>query len=160
MSRGYPAANAATSGSASPAELGMPAEVGHVGRAAREPLTRGAELDPDSDVPEPSVEDVRPVTRRVHPAVDDRLRRRQRSGAPRNVLSERPAAADVAGLPDPREQRAVAGFVREEATGDHALCPAARGRAQLPVRVHRREVPPTALSPHTAADLARPRIQR
>src|SRR3954468_10681754 len=147
MSRGYPAANAATSGSATLLTLTGIVAV-NVRRVAREPrrasracrnrsrrsrrpkaLTGGAEPDPDSDVPERSVEDVRPVTRRMHPAVDDRLRRRQRARAPRNVLSERPAAADVAGLLDPREQGAVAGFVREEAAGDHAVRPAARGRA-------------------------------
>src|SRR4051794_35912235 len=101
-------------GSAALAEVGrVGAAVGARGRAFR---------DPDADVAERPVEDVRAVPWRVHPGADHGPWRAQPALAPADVLAERVAedAAQVAGGAHARrERRAARGDVVEEVLGDH-----------------------------------------
>src|SRR5664279_4611066 len=78
------------------------AEVLRVDRAGLATRERGQRVrrDADAGVPEGRVEDVRAVSRRVHPAGDERLRRGQPQRRPADVLADGVAdarAEDVAG---------------------------------------------------------------
>src|SRR3954454_7861814 len=72
---------------------GLGAEVVHVGGAARLLGCWGAQAGGQTDVLVVGRKDVGLVTGAVHPAVDDGLWRRKRTGAPRQVLSHDPVAA-------------------------------------------------------------------
>src|SRR3954471_4843560 len=72
------------------------AEVGHV-RAAPALTADGSALrDPEADLVEARIQDVRAMTGAVHPRVDDARRRRVVPAAPRDVLAERVAAVGAA----------------------------------------------------------------
>src|SRR5919199_5458875 len=77
------------------------AEIQREGRADRV-VAGDAEPDADADVAIRPLEDVRPVTGRVHPRVHDPGRGGEVAGAPGQVLAERPRLRplDVAGGED------------------------------------------------------------
>src|SRR3954470_16830923 len=69
------------------------AEVVHVDGATAVGGRRGAHARRETDVIVVGRQDVRLVSRAVHPAVDHRLRRRKRTGAPAQVLADNPVVA-------------------------------------------------------------------
>src|SRR3954469_1994071 len=87
-------------------------EVGHVRAAATLAAHRRALRDPQPDLVEARVQDVRAMARAVHPRVDDARRRRVVPAAPGDVLAERVAAvgaAQVVSRADAPDEVAVGG---------------------------------------------------
>jgi hypothetical protein len=103
---------------------------------------RRARFDPDACFPVRRVEDVRAVLGGGHPRVDDRLRRGQPQGAPRDVLAHRVPpfrAGQVAARADPVERcGAVGGDVGEVVFVGHFPAVPLCGARQLLVGRQRR----------------------
>src|SRR5947199_1783344 len=113
------------------ADAGVPRSIGSascaeilcIGRAAEaDPGRRDADRDARADVAELRTQDVRPVPGAVHPRRDDRRRRGQAAGGPRDVLAGRPRARvrEVTGRPNAAEHGGPGGRgVVEVTVADH-----------------------------------------
>ena len=128
--------------------LAAGAELGRVGRGRAADGHGGAVGHADADLAERGVEDVRAVSRAVHPGLGDHLRGSPSARAPGQVLAHGPAAraAQIARPPDPVDERpAVERVVREVVAGIHVPGVGRGRRRQAPVEPERSQPVTTAL---------------